>query len=278
MFPGDLINSVCWYCCEEPTTVEPAEDEGNRRLGAGSNLEARKTALAVPTEHSKERRLELIRALSQSEETDDERFTALHHTNADARMHHMKVEPANKAVDNEVDDDKYFKTLMSRHLQNEAVVKDESERARRRLVNYEDVTYWPYEWLLKVKTEYYFRYEGTQAVPPCKDQVHWRVMKDPIPIARRQLDELERLMGERIAPEDARFKQCENDNAGKLREGTTNKYDFARPVQEFHPLHRKVFCECKDWKSKFPEDRGWCNRNIFDRFYSHPYNFDSSEF
>eukprot|EP00545_Synedropsis_sp_CCMP1620_P000285 CAMPEP_0119029340 /NCGR_PEP_ID=MMETSP1176-20130426/40466_1 /TAXON_ID=265551 /ORGANISM="Synedropsis recta cf, Strain CCMP1620" /LENGTH=928 /DNA_ID=CAMNT_0006985675 /DNA_START=82 /DNA_END=2868 /DNA_ORIENTATION=- len=280
LFPGDLINSVCWYCCETPLEVEPATDEGNRLLRSESNIGARKAELAVDEKLPKERELKLLKALSlteDSEQANEERVTALRHSNADARMHHFNVAPENKVVDN-IDDDEYFKTIWDRHLQNEDVVRDEDERERRRLVNYEDVDYWPYEWLLKVKTEYYFRYEGTQAVPPCKDQVHWRVMKDPIPIARRQLEELERLMGQRIAAEDAPRNKCKPDHAGKLREGTTDKFDFARPVQEFHKLHRKVFCECKDWKSKFDEDRFWCDKNIFDRFYMHPYNYNSTEF
>jgi hypothetical protein len=283
LYPGDLIHSVCHYCCEEPLEVDDQggrllpPPRGGRLLRSESDIEARKAELAVPTEFSEERELKLLRAISQPEEVEDERTTALRHSNADARIHHIKLEPENKIVD-DIDDDEYFKELMVRHLKNENVERDQEERERRRLVNYEDVEYWPYEWLMKVKTEYYFRYEGTQAVPPCKDQVHWRVMKDPIPVAQRQIDELQRLMGERIAPAGSRHNECDPDHAGKLREGTTNKFDFARPVQSFHKLHRKVFCECKDWKSKFPEDRGWCDRNIFDRFYNHPYNFDAADF
>ena len=55
-------------------------------------------------------------------------------------------------------------------------MKDDFERRRRRTKetgfihdeDYEDVIYWPYEWMLHVGTEYYFRYEGTQPVPPCR--------------------------------------------------------------------------------------------------------------
>jgi len=178
-------------------------------------------------------------------------------------------------IEETLTDDEYFDTLMERHLKNENVIRDVDERRHRRLINYDDVEYFPYEWLVKVNTEYYFRYEGTQAVPPCKDQVHWRIMKDPIPIAPHQLAELQRLLAERISPKDSKTKECELDNAGAVRPDTDEKlFDFARPTQKFHKLHRKVFCECKDWKSKFPADRAWCKRNVIDRFYRNPYGFN----
>ncbi len=46
--------------------------------------------------------------------------------------------------------------------------------------NYNDAFWWRYKCLLKVGTEYYFRYEGTQTASLCYDTVHWRVLKDPI--------------------------------------------------------------------------------------------------
>jgi len=226
--------------------------------------------------------MDLLKKVSEREEDEDkkqERLTALHHPVAESRMHHIKAGADNNEIVHEIDDDdEYFAAMMDRHLKNDNIIKDLAERERRRLVNYEDVSYWPYEWLMKVDTEYYFRYEGTQDVPPCKDQVHLRIMKDPIQVAQRQIDELERLMFERISPDDADFKRCEPDHAGAPRADTTDKFDFVRPIQQNHKLHRKVLCECKDWKSKFDADREWCKRSIIDRFYDRPYNFDTEEF
>jgi hypothetical protein len=144
-------------------------------------------------------------------------------------------------------------------------------------INYEDVLFWPYEWLLKVGSEYYFRYEGTQAVPPCYETVHWRVIKDPIRVAPHQMRELERLQAWRLND------QCKVDVAGKPREGSNgDAVDSNRPIQQYHTLHRKVFCECKDWPSKFPLERAWCKNwqtndpNL--RFYENPYNWPQRGF
>jgi hypothetical protein len=142
--------------------------------------------------------------------------------------------------------------------------------------NYDDVYWWPYEWLLKVGTEYYFRYEGTQTVPPCYDTAHWRILKDPIRVAPHQMRELERLTAWRIGD------NCEADTAGKPREGNPDAVDVARPLQSYHKLHRKVFCECQDWPSKFPLDRTWCrnwkNRPPEWRLFDQPYNWPSDGF
>jgi hypothetical protein len=90
--------------------------------------------------------------------------------------------------------------------------------------NYDDVYWWPYEWLLKVGTEYYFRYEGTQTVPPCYDTAHWRILKDPIQVAPHQMRELERLTAWRIG------NNCEADTAGKPRPGNDDAMDVALVV------------------------------------------------
>ncbi len=62
------------------------------------------------------------------------------------------------------DEDAYFNEMYGKFQQRE--LQDSAKE------NYEDVLWWPYEWLLKVGTEYYFCYEGTQVVPPCFDTVH----------------------------------------------------------------------------------------------------------
>jgi Eukaryotic-type carbonic anhydrase len=142
-------------------------------------------------------------------------------------------------------------------------------------LDYEDVPYWPYEWLVKVETEYYFRYEGTMIVPPCWEVVHWRTMKDPIRVHKRQIEELNRLLAWRIAPSPS----CEPDTAGRVsRDG--NRVDLNRDTQYIHLQHRLVFCECKDWPSKFPSDKEWCTDwkegSAEPRFYERPYSFDSN--
>jgi hypothetical protein len=146
--------------------------------------------------------------------------------------------------------------------------------------------YWP---MIGVRTEYYFRYSGTQTIPPCygtkldntrAQTNNWRVMKDPIRIHPRQLQELQRLIGERIAPLGSEVNECMTDTAAKVtRDETTDAIIdvyAARPLQEWDPTaHFETFCECKDWESKWPEDRRWCVllQDINERFYDKPYNF-----
>lgn len=168
-----------------------------------------------------------------------------------------------------MDEDAYFQELLAgfreRALQDIAGAE-----------NYDDVPWWPYEWFLKVGTEYYFRYEGTETVPPCYDTAHWRVFKDPIRVASHQMRELERLIAWRLSDD-----KCEVDTAGKS-DGNPNYVDVARPLQSFHRLHRMVFCECQDWPSKFPADRQWCrnwkNMPPEDRLIENPYNWPSDGF
>lgn len=140
-------------------------------------------------------------------------------------------------------------------------------------VNYDDIEWVPYEWLMKVGTEYYYRYEGTMLVPPCWETVHWRTMKDPIQVHERQIAELNRLLAWRVNPDT-----CEVDTAGVLQEGG-NTVRMDRELQYMHKQHRQVFCECKDWGSKFAGDVEWCDNweedVNFDRFYTRPYSFES---
>lgn len=140
--------------------------------------------------------------------------------------------------------------------------------------DYEDVEFRTYEWMLKVETEYYFRYEGTMLVPPCFEVVHWRVMKDPLRVHARQIAEINRLLAWRLDPDT-----CGLDSAGDISTDG-NSIVANREVQYYHDQHRKVFCECKDWPSKFQSDRDWCDRweqdVNHDRFYTRPYSFDSA--
>jgi hypothetical protein len=172
--------------------------------------------------------------------------------------------------DEDIDEHVYFEQVMSdykrRKLQNLGIHEED----------YANVAYWPYEWLLEVGTEYYFRYEGTQTVPPCWEVVHWRVMKDPIKVHPRQIEELNRLLAWRLSTSGS--NECEVDTAGRLSDDG-NTVDVSRETQYYHLQHRKVFCECKDWPSKFEGDKEWCKNwklsNGEDRFYDTPYSFDT---
>jgi Eukaryotic-type carbonic anhydrase len=159
----------------------------------------------------------------------------------------------------------------------------------RELLNYDHVGPWfNYFPMLGVRTEYYYRYSGTQTIPPCygnwfennnrKGTNHWRMMKDPIRISRRQLKEMHRLLRERIAPLDDPLASCQPDTAAKV-DTTTGDVSTARPLQSNHKVHYSVFCECLNWESKFIEDQKWCEEtDIYARFYDRPYNFVTQGF
>jgi hypothetical protein len=158
----------------------------------------------------------------------------------------------------------------------------------RELINYDHVNWFNYFGMLAVRTEYYYRYSGTQTIPPCHGKFvqggnrentnHWRVMKDPIRISKRQLHEMHRLLRERIAPIDDPIMACQPDTAAKVN-NETGEVDVARPLQSKTDIHYVTFCECEDWKSKWIEDQNWCS--ITDekvRFYERPYNFVTNKF
>jgi hypothetical protein len=166
---------------------------------------------------------------------------------------------------------------------------DNVRKGHRELINYDHVGPWyNYFPMLDVRTEYYYRYEGTQTIPPCYGRFsqgsnrgntnHWRIMKDPMRVSQRQIDELHRLLGKRIAPVTDPLRACLPDTAGKVDAVDKEKISVARPLQRFSDTHRKTFCECTDWGSKFEEDREWCKRNQLQRYYDHPYNFETSTF
>jgi carbonic anhydrase len=160
---------------------------------------------------------------------------------------------------------------------------------QRKLLANDQLSFHNYQFLIDVKTEYYFRYQGTSTIPPCYGRYvpgsrgntnHWRVVKDPIRVNPRQIEEMERLLRERIAPkDDSNGKACKNDTAGKVEKD--GHISVARPLMQFNDVHYMTFCECQDWPSKWPEDREWCSLNQGDqhtRLYEHPYNFESSSF
>lgn len=158
----------------------------------------------------------------------------------------------------------------------------------RRLIEGDETSWFNYWPMLGVRTEYYYRYQGTATIPPCygndtrgtrRGTNHWRVMKDPIRIQKKQLLELERLIRDRIAPPDDPVMPCQPDTAAKV--SPDGKVDVARPLQSYYEeSHDITFCECKDWPSKWPEDQAWCaaTDDVEERLYVNPYNFQQEGF
>jgi hypothetical protein len=188
-------------------------------------------------------------------------------------------------ADHEPEDSNFdWDAFIQEQYQHDNVRKDN----HRELLNYDHVGKWHnYFALLDVRTEYYYRYEGTQTVPPCYGRFfsnsnrgntnHWRIMKDPMRVSQRQIDEMHRLLARRIAPVTDPIRPCLPDTAGKVDPVDSSKVNVARPLQYFS-THRKVFCECGDWRSKWPEDQAWCQKSKLGRFYDEPYNFETRGF
>lgn len=224
------------------------------------------------------------------------------HTDIKLHMEDSNWDPADDTIDwdNFVaeqsqkmnEEDELYRKLMAagNNLTHSAL----HEQYRRALLEYDEIPWFNYWPMLGVRTEYYFRYSGTQTIPPCygdfdpssrKGTNHWRVMKDPIRIHPRQLVELRRLIAERIAPKDSPINACLSDTAAKVRIDQSRdpmdpaKYsevNTARPLQSWDRVHYKTFCECKDWDSKWPEDRKWCQIDDMNtRFFDKKYNFDA---
>jgi carbonic anhydrase len=146
-----------------------------------------------------------------------------------------------------------------------------------------DVPWSDYWAMLGCKTEYYFRYQGSGTIPPCYGENeygkrtgvnHWRVMKDPAQINPIQLAELQRLIAERIAPSNDPIAPCQRDTAAKI--DPQGGVSTARPLQQFNENgHKMTFCECKDWESKWEEDRQWCAiQDINERFFDKRFNWE----
>mmetsp|Transcript_260 Transcript_260/g.575 ORF Transcript_260/g.575 Transcript_260/m.575 type:complete len:592 (-) Transcript_260:193-1968(-) len=224
------------------------------------------------------------------------------HTDVEVHMEDSNWDPADDTIDWDSfvadhskkmnEEEQLYQEMMA--MENE---KSESvfnatlhDQYRRKLLNYEEIPWFNYWPMLGVRTEYYFRYSGTQTIPPCygdfdpssrRGTNHWRVMKDPIRIHPRQLTELRRLIAERIAPSDDPVMACQPDTAAKVTRDPANPDNIldvntARPLQSWDRVHYKTFCECKDWGSKWPEDRKWCKiDDMNERFYEKRYNFDA---
>jgi hypothetical protein len=100
-------------------------------------------------------------------------------------------------------------------------------------------------------------------------------MKDPARIHPDQLKELQRLIAERVAPYDDPIAPCKRDTAAKI--SPQGDVSTARPLQQFNEKgHVMTFCECKDWESKWPEDREWCKiGDIEERFFEKRFNWEA---
>ena len=171
----------------------------------------------------------------------------------------------------------------------EEVYRNDEEMSQgRHLMDYESVgPFQNYFGMNAVKTEYYYKYSGAQTIPPCygsyikgtrKQTNHWRIMKDPIKVTQRQIDEMHRLLKERIAPYDDPIRPCQPDTAGGTYKGDETKVNVSRPLMETTEVHYQTFCECQDWKSEWLEDQAWCELDQLDRYYEQPYNFASNGF
>lgn len=257
-FPGILMGSVCWYCCNTPKEVGPAKV---RNLRSSETSQSATTFLSEDQFLSQEKITKpLFEGIHEDIIFDSERTVE---NVADGYDNYEEIEK---------DEHSNFESLMEPFRELEAT--NETVRRERHLLNYDHIAYNAYEWMLAVKTEYYFRYEGTFTTPPCSEVVNWRVMKDPIRVHPDQIKELERLLARRISPKGSTFKECQNDSAGKLRPGRNgDAVDLNRPLQSIHSFHRMVFCECKDWKSNFLEDKQWCRNDLNTRLYDAPYGY-----
>jgi Eukaryotic-type carbonic anhydrase len=235
-FNDNELAQICHYCCSTPDIIGPSIGGRNLRSGKSTDMKI----------------LEESRKLEGAKE-----FNVLGKKFLLSKDNFLPIEE---------DEQTYFD-------------KQYAEHKRRNLqgvhqLNYDDIEWAPYEWLFRVETEYYFRYEGTMMVPPCWEVVHWRNLKDPIRVHKRQIDELNRLLAWRNNP-----TTCVGETAGIVTPDGSRILGH-RELQYMHEQHRFVFCECKDWPSKFKKDREWCHRFNEDldysRFYTRPYSFDAN--
>lgn len=207
----------------------------------------------------------------------------VHRTNPDFEPHRIRLD-RDQHLDQHEDFD--WDAFIAEQYEKD----DPSYYHGRELLNYDHVGPWfNYFPMIGSRTEYYYRYSGTQTIPPCygnwfadnnrKGTNHWRAMKDPIRISHRQLKEMHRLLRERIAPMDDPLAACQADTAAQVVDADAGTVNTARPLQSNHKAHYTVFCECLNWGSKWIEDQKWCEEtDIYARFYDRPYNFETVGF
>lgn len=258
------MRSICWYCCSEPKELNPSSRLNMPSRAASTNQSSAVwSRIAIGNDESITTNNTVEDDVTTNTATQQRRTTR---RRLDEWASDIVMDPSNFRVTENLEDE--YLADIAEYRQ-----RKEEQHNIRRLEgdtgnNYHHVKYSPYEWLREVRTEYYYRYEGSQMVPPCFETVHYRVMKDPIRIHPIQLEELERLLAQRIDPES-----CQNDTAGRERSSDSTKVDLNRPLQKYSNIHRKVFCECQDWISKWQEDQDWCELNQEERFNEKLYNF-----
>eukprot|EP00548_Thalassiothrix_antarctica_P003227 CAMPEP_0194129910 /NCGR_PEP_ID=MMETSP0152-20130528/1095_1 /TAXON_ID=1049557 /ORGANISM="Thalassiothrix antarctica, Strain L6-D1" /LENGTH=886 /DNA_ID=CAMNT_0038824291 /DNA_START=312 /DNA_END=2973 /DNA_ORIENTATION=- len=279
---GDTMGSICWYCCRQPKEVDPSLLSINaaafppRKSPSESlsvptrlpffDLVVKRTSTSAPTlevnsgvtpttrvsitssnaDKSSNYSMNSLRnnshrfLLSSSVENEENMSDKVIKAPVDENLldglwvNDLNMDPSNFVV-NENTEAEYLENIENHRKLNEPL-RD----------NYKDVKYSPYEWMREVKTEYYYRYEGSQMVPPCYETVHYRVMKDPIRIHPIQLAELERLLAWRIAPKGSKFNECKPDTAGRQRSGSNrNAVDLNRPIQEYQTSIGKFSANAK---------------------------------
>jgi hypothetical protein len=102
-------------------------------------------------------------------------------------------------------------------------------------------------------------------------------MKDPIRITTRQLNELHRLLKERVAPANDPLRACQPDTAATAYTGDSTRVNVSRPLMATNKIHYDSFCACQ-WPSHFQEDVSWCALPQSTRLYNQPYNFATNGF
>ena len=235
-FSDNELEQICYYCCSSPMTIGAGDSNDNNRNLRASNRKI-KRATTNKLEGAKE-----------------------------FNVHGKKFLLGKENFDPILEDEQeYFDRRYAEHKRRNL--------QRAHLENYDDVEWDPYEWLFRVETEYYFRYEGTMLVPPCWEVVHWRNLKDPIVVNKRQIEEIHRLLAQRLNPDT-----CAQETAGIVTPDGSH-IATSREVQYKHEQHRFVFCECPNWPSKFKGDREWCHKykedTTYSRFYDRPYSFNT---
>ena len=210
-----------------------------------------------------------------------------HHSRNDERPNVSRpkfhIDPSNRDPIDDKDWDTWIEEQSNRmkaedaayyHAQATSNTDEEFEHEYRKLIEGAGIEWFNFFLMLGVRTEYYFRYLGSQTIPPCYGPLtrasrhganNIRVMKDPIRIHPRQLDELKRLQRDRIAPLGDPVAACQPDTAAGV--SADGEVWAARPLQYETPFHFEVYCECEKWPSKWPDDREWCAKypNLTDR-------------
>jgi len=88
-----------------------------------------------------------------------------------------------------------------------------------------------------ITTIYFWRYEGSLTVPPCSENVQWRIFDRPIRISPRQQATLEWLIRAYRDPDT-----CQRATVGRPRRDGTGNVDVVRPTQAIKYDHLQVHC------------------------------------